>query len=175
MTDLGRSRPVDVPFEELVYRLAESVAAAQTRLDRSLVESVQTYAETRVPVTSDVVGTDETAGHPTTSADPADRSLLELGLTPTRYQFAEATVEVEFDMYVAASGGDDGETESEPTTGAYGLLADTDSPATLRQFDREATATASLSARLVPVPSPPALASRASTESDGPRADASDT
>ncbi|MFC7068380.1 hypothetical protein [Halobaculum lipolyticum] len=162
----GRERavPVDVPFEELVYRLAGSVAAAQAELDRGLAESVRRYAETRVPVTPRLVRTRGADGSVTTAAaDPVDRSLLDLGLTPTRYQFGEATVEVEFDMRVAEEGDRDGE-----AGGAYGLLADTAGVAAARRFDREATATASLSATLVPTPSPPGVDARAAAP-DGER------
>ncbi|MFC7136835.1 hypothetical protein [Halobaculum litoreum] len=160
MTGRERAAPVDVPFEELVSRLAASVAAAQAELDRGLAESVRTYAETRVPVTPRLVRTRDADGSvTTTAADPVDRSLLELGLTPTRYQFGEATVEVEFDMRVAEAGEDDGQ-----SGGAYGLLADTAGVAAARRFDREATATASLSATLVPTPTPPGLARSGATE-----------
>lgn len=163
MSGRGRGSPVDVPFEDLVYRLADGVAAAQAELDLSLAERVRTYADTRVPVTPRLVRTREADGSVTTTADdPVDRSLLELGLTPTRYQFGEATVEVEFDMRIAEE-----EEHERGTTGASGLLADTAGIAASRRFDREATATASLSATLVPTPTPPGVAPRG-TAADGP-------
>jgi len=145
--------PPDVPFDDLVYLLAESVADAQRALDVRTAETVETLAETTVEVVPSVTRTIEADGTVTTDTAAAEsRSLLELGLTPSRYQFSEATVEVEADVGIAEAE----ESDDERTGRPYGLRADTRSVTERRTFDREVTANARLAATLEPTPLPAA-------------------
>ena len=141
----------DIPFDDLVYLLAESVADAQTKLDMSTAEVLETLAETEVDVVPSLTRTIETDGTVTTEAAPSrSRSLLELGFTPSRYQFSEATVEVEFDISVT----EHEQRDSERTDRRLGLQAGTREVTELRKYDRETQANARLSARLEPTPLP---------------------
>jgi hypothetical protein len=143
----------DVPFDDLVYLLAKSVADAQRTLDVRTAETIETLAETAVDVVPSVTRTIEADGTVTTETAAAEsRSLLELGLTPSRYQFSEATVEVEVDIGVSETG----ESDEERTGGAYGLRADTRSVTERRKYDRDITANARLAATLEPTPLPAA-------------------
>lgn len=147
----GAGPEVDVPFDDLVYQLAEGVAAAQSKLDLTLAESVRAFAETTVDVTPRLVRTVDADGGVSTAADePVERSLLELGLTPTRYQFSEATVDAEFDLSLSEEGAEERE-----NGGGFGLRAGTADLREYRKYDRDVTATATLSATLVPTPLPP--------------------
>ena len=155
----------DVPFDDLVYLLAAGVADGQTELDAHAVETFTTLAETEVEVVPTLTRTIESDGTVTTDAAATERrSLLELGLTPNRYQFSDATIEVDVDVSVAE--GD--RTESGRSDRAFGLRAGTQSVIDRRTFDREAGANARLEARLKPTPMPAAAgASETDETSDG--------
>lgn len=153
----------DVPFDDLLYMLAEGVTAAQAKLDLSTAELLETLAETRVDVVPQVTRTLAADGTVTTEADtPVSRSLLELGFEPTRYQFSEATVEAEFDVRITEL--EESEREEEGRT--LGLRAGTYELNEQRTFDREVSANARLSARLQPVPLPLAFSPTEETETE---------
>lgn len=142
-----------MPFDDLVYLLAESVADAQRTLDLRTAETIETLAETAVDVVPSVTRTIAADGTVTTeTAEAESRSLLEIGLTPSRYQFSEATVEVEVDIGVTETE----ESDEERTGRPYGLRADTRSVTERRTYDREVTANARLAATLEPTPLPAA-------------------
>ncbi|WP_418286059.1 hypothetical protein [Halorubrum sp. DTA46] len=150
------TRPIaDVPFDDLVYLLAEGVADAQTALDAHTAEMLDTLAETTVDVVPSVTRTIDVDGSMTTATAPAEsRSLLELGLTPARYQFSDATIEVEVDVSVTERDGRDLDREGEHTERPLELQAGTQRVIDRRSFDREASANARLAARLQPTPLP---------------------
>ena len=151
----------DLPFDDLVYLMAEGVASAQTKLDLTTAEVLETLAETEVDVTPRLTRTLEDDGSVTTDVAPAEsRSLLELGFTPTRYQFSEATVEAEFDLSISETEDRDEETEGR----TYGLRAGTYEVKEQRKVQRDVDATARLSARLQPVPLPVRLSPEEETE-----------
>lgn len=148
-------RPVreerDLPFDDLIYLLAESVADAQTKLDMSTAEVLQTLAETEVDVVPQLTRTIDEDGEVTTEmAEAQPRSLLELGFTPTRYQFSEATVEVSVDVSVTEREERDVEEEGR----RFGLRAGTYEVTEQRKYDRETEANAQITARLEPTPLP---------------------
>jgi hypothetical protein len=143
----------EVDFRDLIYGLAESVSEAQVELDRNLAATMVEFAETEVDVVPQVTRTIAADGTVTyDSTKRAKRSLLDLGLTPTRYQFSEATVDVAFDLSFAAGG-----TDTEEETGKSRLRADTREAHHQRRYYGEIDTTAKISARLVPVPTPTAL------------------
>ena len=161
------TQPVpDLPFDDLVSLLATGVADAQTALDRQTAETAASLAETEIEVVPSLTRTIEPDGTVTTDTAATERrSLLELGLTPARYRFSDATIEVEMDVSVAER--DRSETDSSDTeraeTGhgttdrpdrAHELRAGTQSVIDRRTFDREAGANARLAARLEPTPMP---------------------
>ena len=155
-----------MPFDDLIYLLAESVASAQTKLDLSTAEVLETLAETEVDVVPQVTRrVDEDGAVETETAPTEARSLLELGFTPTRYQFSEATVEVGVDISVTEHEGRDSESEGR----AFGLRAGTYEVTEQRKYDREVSANATINARLEPVPLPVELSpaeGRESTEGE---------
>jgi hypothetical protein len=147
-------RQDEIDFRDLIYGMAESVAHAQAALDTELAESMTRFAETRVDVIPRVVRTIRDDGTVVTEADRAERrSLLELGLMPQRYQFSEATVDVEFDLSFAVD-----ETDTEDTSRKARFRVDTSEAHHRRRYHGEANTTAKISARLVPVPTPASLA-----------------
>ena len=144
-----------MPFDDLVYLLAEGVADAQAKLDASTAELLETLAETEVDVVPGVTRTIEADGTvETETASPVARSLLELGFTPSRYQFSEATVEVNVDISVSESESRDVETEDR----SLGLRAGTYEVTQQRKYDRGVESNARLRAQLEPTPLPIELA-----------------
>jgi hypothetical protein len=73
----------DVPLGTMVENLGVAIATAQERLDNFAIEATLRLANTKTTMY-------DTDGREIT------RSLLELGFTPTFYQFTEATIEVSF-------------------------------------------------------------------------------
>lgn len=80
----------DVPLGRMVENLGLAIAAAQERLDTVAIDATLRLANTTATL-YDADGREVT------------RSLLELGFTPTFYQFTEATIEVSFIATMRAS------------------------------------------------------------------------
>ena len=139
-----------VSFGDLVRMLAEGIADAQTSLDRASAELVEELAGTTVNIIPQVTETIDADGKVTFEhAEPQPVSLLSLGVTPTFYQFSQATVEVVMDIKVV-------EQQQERTEGKrrYGLFAGTADVRTERKLNRDVTVHSKLTATLVPVPMP---------------------
>jgi hypothetical protein len=73
----------DVPLGTMLENLGVAIATAQERLDGVAIETALRLANTKVSLY-------DADGRAIT------RSLLELGFSPTFYQFTEATIEVSF-------------------------------------------------------------------------------
>jgi len=142
---------LSVPFDDLLFMLAESVATAQTKLDMNTAEVLKTLAETDVEIVPQLIRTVADDGSVTTEpAAPESRSLLELGFTPTRYQFSEATVDVSVDISIS----EQDESESTEEGHRFGLRAGTYELTKERTYSREINANAQISATLAPTPLP---------------------
>jgi hypothetical protein len=143
----------EIDFRDLIYGMAESVSEAQVELDRNLAATMVEFAGTTVDVVPRVTRTIDAEGRVTHTPSPTEkRSLLDLDLTPTRYQFSEATVDVEFDISFVVD-----ETEKGNETRKARFRVDTSEAHHRRRYHGEANTTAKISARLVPVPTPAAL------------------
>jgi hypothetical protein len=139
-----------VSFADLVRMLAEGIADAQTSLDRASADLVEELAATTVSIVPQVTETIDADGKVTyEQAEPQDISLLSLGLTPTFYQFSQATVEVVMDIKVVEQ-----EQVREDGKRNYGLFAGTADVRTERKLNRDVTVHSKVTATLVPVPMP---------------------
>jgi hypothetical protein len=139
-----------VSFADLVRMLAEGIADAQTSLDRASADLVEELAATTVSIVPQVTETIDANGKVTyEQAEPQDISLLSLGLTPTFYQFSQATVEVVMDIKVVEQ-----EQVREDGKRNYGLFAGTADVRTERKLNRDVTVHSKVTATLVPVPMP---------------------
>ncbi|MGH3072289.1 MAG: hypothetical protein ACRDNB_08480 [Gaiellaceae bacterium] len=139
-----------VSFADLVRMLAEGIADAQTSLDRASAALVEELAETTVSIVPSVTETIDADGNVTFEHGAAQEvSLLSLGVTPTFYQFSQATVEVVMDVKVV-------ETEQVKEDGkrSYGLFAGTADVRVERKLNRDVSAHSKVTATLVPVPMP---------------------
>jgi len=102
---------LDVPFPEMVFKLANAIAMGQRRLDRASLDTAKALAKAKVQVipeifeliepgtVKDVGGVPVTGVKVTSTAgDPAKYTLLQAGLTPTFYQFTESLIEVKISI-----------------------------------------------------------------------------
>lgn len=150
--------PADVPvvespsvsFADLVRMLAEGIADAQTSLDRASAELVEELAAATVKIVPRITETVDEAGNITfEAAEPVVVSLLNLGVTPTFYQFSEAKVEVSMDIKIVER-----EEESGEGRRSFGLFAGTAAVRAERKLNRDVSVASKLTATLVPVPMP---------------------
>jgi hypothetical protein len=151
---------LDVPLPEMVLKLALGIAEAQKALDENSVETAQALAETTIPVVLSVTQTIAADGTVSYSqADPVDVSLIQIGLLPTFYQFAEATIDVTMDIKTTTS------RETNIKVGVKAKVGFSMWSASVsvdvshnRKFGKEVHGTSHLITRLVPVPPPPRIA-----------------
>lgn len=151
---------LDVPLPEMVLKLALGIAEAQRALDENSVETAQALADTTIPVVLSVTQTIAADGSVSYSqADPVDVSLIQIGLLPTFYQFAEATIDVQMDIKTTTS------RETNIKVGAKAKVGFSMWSASIsvdvshnRKFGKEVHGTSHLITRLVPVPPPPRIA-----------------
>ena len=140
----------EVAFADLVRMLAEGVAQGQQELDRASAEMLQELAATKVtivPTVEEKIAADGTVSYQ--QGEPQEVSLLDIGMTPTFFQFSEATVEVAMDLSIVENIEEEGEGRRR-----YGLFAGTSKVKAERKFNRDVSVSSKLTARMVPVPSP---------------------
>jgi len=102
---------LDVPFPEMVFKLANAIAMGQRRLDRSSLDTAKALAKAKVKVIPEIYEViqpgkvKDVGGVPVTGvdvqfdvADPVSYTLLQAGLTPTFYQFTESLIEVKISI-----------------------------------------------------------------------------
>ncbi len=147
---------LDVPLPEMVAKLAMGIAVAQSALDENSVHTAILLAETVVKdVVLAVTQTISQTGEVTFEDSTADMSLLQLGLMPTFYQFAEATIEVTMDIKTTTSS----ETNIKVSTAAkvgfkcWSASVNVDVSHN-RKFQKEVRGTSRLLVRLMPVSRP---------------------
>lgn len=151
---------LDVPFPEMVYKLAEGIANAQTQLDKNSVDVTKELAGAEIEVVPAITRTVTDDDVTFDAADAIDMSLLQVGLNPTFYQFSETVIEVEMDIKTTT------ETETSLEVGFETSFESKWSPwsASLsvdfehnRKFGKEVHGTSKLKTTMVPVPPPPYL------------------
>jgi hypothetical protein len=147
---------LDVPLPEMVTKLAMGIASAQAALDENSVATAKLLAETQVEdVVLAVTQTINADGSVNFTQSTATMSLLQLGLLPTFYQFAEATIEVTMDIKTTTSTETNIKVSAKAKVGfamwSASVQADV---AHNRKFQKEVRGTSRLVTRLVPVPPP---------------------
>jgi hypothetical protein len=151
---------LDVPLPEMVLKLALGIADAQRALDENSVETAEALAGTTIPLVMGVTQTIAADGSVSyTNADPVDVSLIQIGLLPTFYQFAEATIEVSMDIKTTTSRETNVSVSTKAKVGfsmwSASIAVDVKHN---RKFGKEVHGTSRLITRLVPVPPPPRIA-----------------
>ncbi len=101
--DVGQEL-LNVPFPEMVLKLALAIAQAQLELDMHSVDVATTLAATTLDPGTVVVAIEETVNEDgdVVSTTPIfnenELSLLAFGLNPTFYQFADTVIEVKMEI-----------------------------------------------------------------------------
>ena len=112
---------LNVPFPDMIYKMANAIAQGQRRLDKSSLDTARALAKLRVSVIPDIyeivekkklsdtldagvelpgasTGNVETIAVRTESAKAVSMTLMQAGLMPTFYQFTEALIEVKISI-----------------------------------------------------------------------------
>jgi hypothetical protein len=150
---------LDVPLPDMVAKLAVGVADAQRSLDKNSIDTAVALAETTIDVVPAVTQTIAADGSVTyTQADAIEMSLLQVGLNPTFYQFAEASIEVTMDIKTTTSVETNIKVgvEAKVGFGMWSASARTDVSHN-RKFGKEVRGTSRLFTKMVPVPPPPRI------------------
>lgn len=154
----------DVPFGQVLYNVAESIVRSQAQLDAEAAETMQTLANTEVEIVPEITReVDDDGSVNVSSEEPVSRSLLALGFTPTRYQFSETTIEVEFDTKLsresktASGSGDDGGPADGAARRGSGLRASTSNNDFHRKLNRDVKSNTKVTAKIEPAPQPTGL------------------
>jgi hypothetical protein len=168
---------LDVPFADLVHQLALGIADAQHELDKSSIETLDflsthtasviteiTDVITSAPGSATVPGTgqavDYTGAQVASTVKSANMTLLQAGITPTFYQFTEASIEVKLSISVQESSQSSG--ESRPAR-ALQILASPVNYRTQNTYSYTAQGSSVFRAVMRPVPAPSRLTPRTIT------------
>ena len=117
---------LDVPFPDMIYKMAQAIAQGQRKLDKSSLDTAVALARAKVKVIPDIyeivekttvggmldagsslpagAGDAETVSVRTETAKPVDMTLMQAGLLPTFYQFTESVIEVKVSISHRSSG-----------------------------------------------------------------------
>ena len=150
---------LDVPLPDMVTKLALGVAEAQRALDENSVETATILAETTIEVVPALTQTIAADGEVTfDAADPVEMSLLQVGLNPSFYQFAETSIEVTMDIKTTTSSETNIKVGFKASVGfacwSSSVRVDVQHN---RKFQKEVRGTSRLFVKMMPVPPPPRI------------------
>jgi hypothetical protein len=144
---------LDVPFPDMIYKMANSIAQGQRKLDKASLDTACALAKAKVKVIPDIyeivekkkvsdmvdagsslptgAGDAETIAVRTETAKAVDMTLMQAGLLPTFYQFTESLIEVKISISHRSSSSSEFEagadfsisTEAEAHGGLFGFGA----------------------------------------------------
>jgi hypothetical protein len=142
MVDVGQEL-LNVPFAEMVEKLALAIAKGQTQLDMNSTEVAKFMAEQEIEL-------------PGIKPDDAKQKfpIIALGFFPGFYQFQEAIIEVKMAITMATS------TEAKVEAGAkvgWGPFAASVNASYSSKYDYKNEGSSLLRVRMVPVPPPTIL------------------
>jgi hypothetical protein len=142
---------LDVPFPDMIYKMAQAIAQGQRKLDKSSLDTAIALSKARVKVIPDLyeivekakiadmvdagsslpagAGDADTIKVRTEAAKPVDMTLMQAGLLPTFYQFTESVIEVKVSISHRSSSSREFEagadfsvsTEAEAHAGLFGF------------------------------------------------------
>ena len=112
---------LDVPFPDMIYKMANAIAQGQRKLDKASLDTARALAKAKVMVIPDIyeivekkklsdtlesgvtlpgatTGDIDTIAVRTVSAKAVEMTLMQAGLLPTFYQFTESLIEVKISI-----------------------------------------------------------------------------
>jgi hypothetical protein len=150
---------LDVPLPDMVTKLALGIAEAQRALDENSVETAQILAETTIEVVPALTQTIDADGSVSfEAAEAVEMSLLQVGLNPAFYQFAESSIEVTMDIKTTTSQETNIKVGFKAKVGfacwSASVRVDVEHN---RKFQKEVRGTSRLFVKMMPVPPPPRI------------------
>lgn len=153
---------LDVPFPEMVYKLASAIAESQLKLDMSSIDILRIMGDkANYPVSLPAVKVD--AGGEVINSEDADfeTSMIGAGFQPTFYQFVETMIEVQMAVSVTSENTSENKVKGTAYSYSYGYprslrIRATPVDATYTSkynFSQEGSST--IRTRLVPMPPNP--------------------
>lgn len=169
MSDIG-TQLLDVPFGDMVKSLASAIAEAQFDLDHNGVRLTQMMAGEEFPTgDTDENGEDIMAEPVKVKFGEGELSMLELGFTPTFYQFVDTIIEVKVSINISTetSVGSKsttvkaaGRLSLNPFGGGVKATASSVSASYASKYSYSAEGSSLIRTKLVPVPPPAILEER---------------
>ena len=141
---------LDVPFPEMIFKMAKAIAQGQTRLDKSSLDTAKMLAKAKVNVIPEIFEIVESVPIADAASGPlpagavgntikvssvagkeVSMTLMQAGLLPTFYQFTESLIEVKISISHRSSSSSEFEvgastevsTEAEAHGGLFGFGA----------------------------------------------------
>lgn len=163
---------LDVPFADLVHNLALAIAEGQLALDRSSIQTLQFLINNNVDVVTEI--TDVIIAVPrsvtipgdppqtvvytgaqviSSGAAPVTMSLFQAGITPTFYQFTEASIEVKISITARQATQETSSGDARPSL-VLRLFASPVDYRTSNTFSYSAQGASVMRATIKPVPAP---------------------
>lgn len=110
-------RLLDVPFPEMVYKLASSIAESQHKLDLSSIDILRIMGDKEEhPVYLPSIQLDSSGDLVTTADANIQTSMIGAGFQPTFYQFAETIIEVQMAITITHESTHERKTSGRQTT-----------------------------------------------------------
>lgn len=160
---------LQVPFPEMVKAMAVGIAEAQLALDMTSLRIAKLMSGADEPGTED----DEDKGKNLVTFHNEKYSLLELGFTPSFYQFVDTIIEIKMSISMSeeqtqakSSFNMDSEASFKAglgfmsVSGSAGLKVSTVSASFASKYQYSAEGASLMRTKLVPVPPPPILEQR---------------
>lgn len=147
---------LNVPLPQMVAGMGLGIAFAQRQLDLVSVDTARLLGETKVKMVPGYTQRIAADGSVTYTAAPEiELNLLQIGLLPTFYHFAETTIEVEMDIKVTTSSETNVKVGAEGKVGFGMWSASVSSEVSHnRKYGKEVHGTSRLMTKLVTVPPP---------------------
>jgi hypothetical protein len=150
MSDIGHDL-LNVPFPQMVQSLGAGIAEAQYALDKMSVRIAQMLAGYEIDSNGKVKK--EPTSFIKLQENGENYSLLELGFSPTSYQFSETYIEVK----IAISMKDESEAKASMSTSVkapFGLFSASVNASYSQKYQYSVDGSAFLRTKLVTVPAP---------------------
>lgn len=147
---------ISTDLADFVSKMTHSISQAQRMLDQNAVDMLQELANSKIKVpqiTHELVKITNAKGEVVdhkvnTQRNDIKTSLLDIGVRPTFYQFAETLIDVAIDMHVEE------EVKTNSQSKERRFMVSTKNVRRERRYNRELKAHSKLSVKMVPVPMP---------------------
>ncbi len=161
---------LDVPFPEMIKSMGLAIAEAQFALDEVGIRLAQMMSGTYEVETLDDDGNSQTTTKTAyVKFDGEDLSLLELGFTPSFYQFVDTVIEVKISISMTYQRESSKKTKTKAMAAAvgvfgggagFGMASASVNASYASKFQYSAEGSSLLRTKLVPVPPPAVLEER---------------